>query len=66
VTDYPRSYIVVDGKYITNDELQLDGKGEAAKAHVMFGWTQDDGADFLGDNLPGPNDTALGILTTAG
>ncbi|KAH6891781.1 cholinesterase [Coprinopsis sp. MPI-PUGE-AT-0042] len=59
-------YIVVDGKYITSDELQLGGKGQAANAHVMFGWTKDDGADFLGDNLPRANDTALGILTTAG
>jgi hypothetical protein len=57
---------VVDGKYITHDELQLDGKGEAAKVHVMFGWAKDDGADFLGASLPGPNDTALEILTTAG
>ncbi|KAJ2933338.1 hypothetical protein H1R20_g3769, partial [Candolleomyces eurysporus] len=58
-------YIVVDGKYITTDELKVDGSGPAARAHVMFGWTRDDGSDFIGA-WPGPETTALEILTRSG
>ncbi|KAJ2915741.1 hypothetical protein MD484_g4690, partial [Candolleomyces efflorescens] len=58
-------YIVVDGKYITTDELKMDGSGPAARAHVMFGWARDDGSDFIGA-WPGPETTALEILTRSG
>ncbi|TFK25421.1 cholinesterase [Coprinopsis marcescibilis] len=61
----PPRYIVVDGEYITTDELKLDGSGPAADAHVMFGWTRDDGSDFIGA-FPTDNTTALEKLTGAG
>ncbi|EGO26061.1 hypothetical protein SERLADRAFT_435908 [Serpula lacrymans var. lacrymans S7.9] len=41
-------YIVVDGTYITTNQLELNGSGLTAKAHVIFGWMADDGADFIG------------------
>lgn len=51
-------YIVVDGKYITTPRLNLNGKGPAANVNVIFGWTRDDGASFVGpyptaDSTPG-------------
>ncbi|PPQ86200.1 hypothetical protein CVT25_006905 [Psilocybe cyanescens] len=48
-------YIVVDGKFITSDHLQLSGQATTpahARANkdvnVIFGWMRDDGADFIG------------------
>ncbi|KAG6919773.1 hypothetical protein DXG01_001612 [Tephrocybe rancida] len=58
-------YIVVDGKYITSDELQLGGPGQAAKAHVMFGWMRDDGSDFVG-SFPTNTTTLTSALLGSG
>jgi carboxylesterase type B len=58
-------FIVVDGKFITTDHLELNGKGPAAPAHVIFGWMRDDGADFIG-NFPGPATTETQMLLGAG
>lgn len=65
-SDAPR-YIVVDGKYITSDELQLDWSGPNSNVHVMLGWTRDDGSDFIG-SWPKGNETvtAMDILTRSG
>ncbi|KAH7929551.1 alpha/beta-hydrolase [Leucogyrophana mollusca] len=41
-------YVVVDGTYITTNQLELNGTGPTAKAHVIFGWMRDDGTDFAG------------------
>ncbi|KAI1457221.1 alpha/beta-hydrolase [Annulohypoxylon moriforme] len=38
-------YPVVDGTYLTSDELQLDGP--TLPIHVMMGTTRDDGAPFI-------------------
>ncbi|KAI1337507.1 Alpha/Beta hydrolase protein [Xylariaceae sp. FL0016] len=38
-------YLVVDGKYLTSDELQLEGP--AVPYHLMMGTTRDDGAPFI-------------------
>ncbi|KAH9479073.1 Para-nitrobenzyl esterase [Psilocybe cubensis] len=58
-------YIVVDGKFITTDQLEVNGSGQAARAHVMFGWTRDDGSDFIGP-YPTPGSTLAGALLAAG
>ena len=58
-------YIVVDGKYITTGQLELDGSGPTADAHVMFGWMRDDGADFVG-SFPSPTTTLTEALLGAG
>ncbi|KAF9555615.1 alpha/beta-hydrolase [Agrocybe pediades] len=58
-------YVVVDGKYITHDELQLGGPGKAARAHVMFGWMRDDGSDFVG-SFPTASTTLQSALLGAG
>ncbi|KAF6751080.1 cholinesterase [Ephemerocybe angulata] len=64
-------YIVVDGKYIAADELNLmrDGSGHATEVHVMFGWTRDDGSDFIGawpKEVTAGTATAMDILTRSG
>ncbi|EAU83928.2 cholinesterase [Coprinopsis cinerea okayama7 len=64
VPNVPR-YIVVDGKYIVTDELKLDGSGPTADAHIMFGWTRDDGLNFIGP-WPTEDTTAVEILTRSG
>ncbi|KAI1212406.1 alpha/beta-hydrolase [Annulohypoxylon truncatum] len=38
-------YPVVDGTYLTSDELQLDGP--TLPVHIMMGTTRDDGAPFI-------------------
>ncbi|KAF9234807.1 Alpha/Beta hydrolase protein [Melanogaster broomeanus] len=40
-------YVVVDGTYITTNQLELDGTGPTAPAHVIFGWMRDDAAFML-------------------
>ncbi|KIJ63492.1 hypothetical protein HYDPIDRAFT_175891 [Hydnomerulius pinastri MD-312] len=49
-------YVVVDGTYITTNQLELNGTGPTAPAHVIFGWMRDDGTDFAGA-WPTPNTT---------
>ncbi|KAF8890281.1 Alpha/Beta hydrolase protein [Gymnopilus junonius] len=58
-------YIVVDGKYITTDHLEVNGCGPAAPAHVMFGWMRDDGTDFVG-SFPTQSSTLTTQLEGAG
>lgn len=41
-------FIVVDGHFITTDQLVLNGSVSVAPAHVIFGWMADDGTDFAG------------------
>ncbi|KAI1417669.1 alpha/beta-hydrolase [Hypoxylon sp. FL1857] len=38
-------YLVVDGTYLTSDELQLDGP--TLPVHILMGTTRDDGAPFI-------------------
>ena len=40
--------MVVDGTYITTDELVLDGTGHVANVHTLMGYMRDDGAAFIG------------------
>ena len=40
--------MVVDGTYITTDELVLNGTGHVAHVHTMMGYMRDDGAAFIG------------------
>lgn len=58
-------YIVIDGKFITTDQLEVNGAGQAARAHVMFGWMRDDGSDFIG-SFPTVDSTLISALLTAG
>jgi len=58
-------YIVVDGKYITTNKLELNGAGPTANAHVIFGWMRDDGADFVGA-FPNVNTTLNSALLASG
>ncbi|KAF8875886.1 Carboxylesterase family-domain-containing protein [Gymnopilus junonius] len=58
-------FIVVDGHFITTDQLEVNGAGSAAKAYVMFGWMRDDGADFIG-NFPTAGETLETALLEAG
>lgn len=58
-------YIVVDGKFITTNQLEVNGAGPAAKAHVIFGWMRDDGADFVG-SLPTASTTLTSALLGSG
>ncbi|KAF9234816.1 Alpha/Beta hydrolase protein [Melanogaster broomeanus] len=51
-------YVVVDGTYITTNQLELDGTGPTAPAHVIFGWMRDDAAFMLDfTTWPTPNTT---------
>ncbi|CAA7270608.1 unnamed protein product [Cyclocybe aegerita] len=58
-------YIVIDGKYIRNSHLAVNGRGPTAPAHIIFGWTRDDGSDFVG-SFPNTRSTLVGQLTGAG
>ncbi|KAF8148877.1 cholinesterase [Crassisporium funariophilum] len=58
-------YIVVDGKIITSDHLEVNGVGPAANAHVVFGWMRDDGADFIG-SFPNARSSLSQSLLAAG
>ncbi|KAG9312339.1 Alpha/Beta hydrolase protein [Chiua virens] len=51
-------YVVVDGTYITIDQLELSGVGRTAPAHVVFGWMRDDGFNFQGA-WPAENETEV-------
>ncbi|KZT04484.1 carboxylesterase from carbohydrate esterase [Laetiporus sulphureus 93-53] len=48
-------FVVVDGTYVTSQELPLNGSGTVANVHTMWGYMRDDGAAFIGyptsDNL---------------
>ncbi|PPR03313.1 hypothetical protein CVT26_007787 [Gymnopilus dilepis] len=59
------SFIVVDGKFLTTNQLEVNGVGPAAHVPVMFGWMRDDGADFVG-SLPTANSTLMTSLLGAG
>lgn len=41
-------YVVVDGTYITFDQLPLDKSQPIADIHLMMGFMRDDGAAFIG------------------
>lgn len=41
-------FIVVNGHFITSNQLILNGAMPVAPAHVIFGWMRDDGTDFAG------------------
>ncbi|ODQ55053.1 alpha/beta-hydrolase [Saitoella complicata NRRL Y-17804] len=41
-------YVLVDGAYITQRELPLDGSAPVADVHFMMGFMRDDGAAFIG------------------
>ncbi|KZT39149.1 alpha/beta-hydrolase [Sistotremastrum suecicum HHB10207 ss-3] len=59
-------FIVVDGKYIQTNQLEVNGKGPANKnAHVIFGWMEDDGADFIG-SYPAAGTTAASAIAAVG
>ncbi|PPQ97238.1 hypothetical protein CVT26_000764 [Gymnopilus dilepis] len=58
-------FIVVDGHFITTNQLEVTGRGPAAKAHVMFGWMRDDGCDFIG-NFPTAGETLQTALLESG
>ncbi|TFK32362.1 Alpha/Beta hydrolase protein [Crucibulum laeve] len=58
-------YIVVDGKFITTNQLEVDGSGPAAPAHVIFGWMRDDGSDFIG-SFPSAGTTTSQSLVASG
>ncbi|KAF8910659.1 Alpha/Beta hydrolase protein [Gymnopilus junonius] len=59
------SFIVVDRKFLTTDQLEVNGAGPAAHVPVIFGWMRDDGADFVGA-LPTVNSTLTTALLGAG
>lgn len=59
------SFIVVDGKFLTTDQLEVNGTGPTAHVPIMFGWMRDDGADFVGA-LPTVNTTLTTALLGAG
>ncbi|KAF9531081.1 cholinesterase [Crepidotus variabilis] len=62
--DRPRK-IVVDGHYITNSHLAVNGKGPVAPAHIIFGFARDDGSDFVG-SYPSNDTTLTASLASAG
>ncbi|KAG8872849.1 hypothetical protein FRB97_007297 [Tulasnella sp. 331] len=41
-------YVIVDGTYVTTAELEVTGKGPAAKVPTMWGAMADDAAAFIG------------------
>ncbi|BFZ64266.1 hypothetical protein YB2330_005407 [Saitoella coloradoensis] len=41
-------YVLVDGTYITQRELALNGSAPVADVHFMMGFMRDDGAAFIG------------------
>ncbi|RPD75515.1 carboxylesterase from carbohydrate esterase [Lentinus tigrinus ALCF2SS1-7] len=41
-------FLVVDGTFITSQQLPLDGSGLVANVHTMMGFMRDDGAAFIG------------------
>lgn len=41
-------FLVVDGTFITSQQLPVDGSGPVANVHTMMGFMRDDGAAFIG------------------
>src|ERR1700683_2184934 len=41
------SYFVVDGTYLTANELILNGSAPVANVHLLMGFMRDDGAPFI-------------------
>ena len=58
-------YVVVDGTYITTGQLELNGTGHTAPAHVIFGWMRDDGLDMQGA-WPAANTTEVQAIMNIG
>lgn len=54
-------YLVVDGKYLTTDHLQLNGTGSAARIPLMVGTMRDDGAAFI--SYPSVNESLTNFLS---
>ena len=57
-------YLVVDGTYLTTNELEVTGHGPVNNVSVMMGFMRDDGAAFI--SYPLPNDTVSSLLTSNG
>jgi hypothetical protein len=58
-------YVVVDGTYITTNQLEPNGDGDTAPAHVIFGWMRDDGLDVQG-TWPTANTTEAQAIVNIG
>ncbi|RDX47285.1 carboxylesterase from carbohydrate esterase [Lentinus brumalis] len=41
-------FLVVDGTFITSQQLPVDGSGPVANVHTMMGFMRDDGGPFIG------------------
>jgi carboxylesterase type B len=61
---YAARFLVQDGTYLTNPELELTGSGPAAHVPVLMGFMRDDGAAFI--TYPSSNQTVSTFLTANG
>ncbi|KAF2102307.1 alpha/beta-hydrolase [Rhizodiscina lignyota] len=57
-------FVVVDGTYITTNDLRLNGTGPAAHIPLMLGTMRDDGAAFI--SYPTANETFPEFLNISG